>query len=174
MSNRDSIKVVCRVRPLNAIELEGNYKRCVEHNNRDISVTVSKISMLFVINCSMQCEPTSQVSDLKGTHKFTFDAVFGQNATQVDVFQEVAVPSIDGVLNGFNGTIFCYGQTGSGKSFTMEGGSLYDPVTKGLIPRSFEYLFEKIGASDPSIEFQIKCSYLEIYMERICDLLDGK
>ena len=56
----------------------------------------------------------------------------------------------------------------------MEGGSLYDPVTKGLIPRSFEYLFEKIGASDPSIEFQIKCSYLEIYMERICDLLDGK
>ena len=86
----------------------------------------------------------------------------------------MAVPTVDGVLNGYNGTIFCYGQTGSGKSFTMEGGSLYDPVSKGLIPRMFEYLFEKILAADQSIEFNIKCSYLEIYMERICDLLDGK
>ena len=56
----------------------------------------------------------------------------------------------------------------------MEGGSLYDPDTKGLIPRSFEYIFTKITAADPAIEFNIKCSYLEIYMEKICDLLDGK
>ena len=84
------------------------------------------------------------------------------------------MPTLDGVLNGYNGTIFCYGQTGSGKSFTMEGGSLYDPDTKGLIPRSFEYIFSKITAADPAIEFNIKCTYLEIYMERICDLLDGK
>ena len=86
----------------------------------------------------------------------------------------MAVPTVDGVLNGYNGTIFAYGQTGSGKSFTMEGGSLYDPDTKGLIPRMFEYIFSKIATADPAIEFNIKCSYLEIYMEKICDLLDGK
>lgn len=38
----------------------------------------------------------------------------------------------------------------------------------------FEYLFDKIRLADSSIEFSIKCSYMEIYMERICDLLDAK
>ena len=84
------------------------------------------------------------------------------------------MPSVDGVFNGYNGTIFAYGQTGSGKSFTMEGGNLYDEKLKGLIPRMFEYLFKKIRDADSKIEFSIKCSYLEIYMEKICDLLDGK
>ena len=51
---------------------------------------------------------------------------------------------------------------------------MYDPDTKGLIPRSFEYIFTKISAADPAIEFNIKCSYLEIYMEKICDLLDTR
>jgi len=78
------------------------------------------------------------------------------------------------VLNGYNGTIFAYGQTGSGKSFTMEGGSLTDPISKGLIPRMFEYLFFKIREADASLEFSIKCSYMEIYMEKIMDLLDVK
>ena len=44
----------------------------------------------------------------------------------------------------------------------------------GLIPRMFDYLFECISNADSDIEFQIKCSYLEIYMEKICDLLDAK
>ena len=114
------------------------------------------------------------MSEVAGTHKFAFDRVFGSECTQVEVFEEVAVPSLNGVFDGYNGTIFAYGQTGSGKSFSMEGGSLYDPVTKGLIPRMFEFIFEKISNEDPKIEFSIKCSYLEIYMERICDLLDAK
>jgi kinesin family member 5 len=56
----------------------------------------------------------------------------------------------------------------------MEGANLYDAKLKGLIPRMFEYLFSKIARADPKVEFTIKCSYLEIYMERICDLLDAK
>ena len=56
----------------------------------------------------------------------------------------------------------------------MEGANLYDEKLKGLIPRMFEYLFRKISEAGANIEFTIKCSYLEIYMERICDLLDGK
>jgi len=56
----------------------------------------------------------------------------------------------------------------------MEGGSLTDPVSKGLIPRMFEYLFSKIREADATLEFSIKCSYMEIYMEKIMDLLDVK
>jgi kinesin family protein 5 len=77
-------------------------------------------------------------------YNFTFDRVFGQTCSQHDIFEEVAIPTVDGVMNGYNGTIFAYGQTGSGKSFTMEGASLYDEQTRGLIPRMFEYLFAKI------------------------------
>lgn len=49
-----------------------------------------------------------------------------------------------------------------------------DPEHAGIIPRMFDHLFEKISEADPDIEFHIKCSYLEIYMEKIMDLLDPK
>ena len=49
-----------------------------------------------------------------------------------------------------------------------------DDELAGLIPRMFDYLFECIANADSDIEFQIKCSYLEIYMEKIMDLLDAK
>ena len=89
------------------------------------------------------------------------------------MFNEVAAPVVKGVLDGYNGTIFAYGQTGSGKSFSMEG-IRGDPELAGIIPRMFDNLFAQIQDADPDIEFQIKCSYLEIYMEKIMDLLDTK
>lgn len=49
-----------------------------------------------------------------------------------------------------------------------------DPDLAGIIPRMFDYLFNCISEADPDIEFTIKCSYLEIYMEKIMDLLDAK
>ena len=113
------------------------------------------------------------MSDMVGTHNFAFDAIFGPDSRQVDVFTEVAAPVVNGVLEGYNGTIFAYGQTGSGKSFTMEG-VRSDPELSGLIPRMFDYLFDLISKADEEVEFTIKCSYLEIYMEKIMDLLDAK
>lgn len=80
---------------------------------------------------------------------------------------------VRGVLDGYNGTIFAYGQTGSGKSFSMEGVRGHEELA-GIIPRMFDHLFKCIAEADPDIEFSIKCSYLEIYMERIRDLLDVK
>jgi hypothetical protein len=71
MANRDRIKVVCRIRPENAIEKSGNYKRCVEFDTKNISV---------------ECTPESKVSDMAGRHDFTFDAVFGPESRQIDVF----------------------------------------------------------------------------------------
>lgn len=56
----------------------------------------------------------------------------------------------------------------------MEGPDITDEESKGLIPRMFDKIFLKISEADPDIEFTVKVSYLEIYMEKIMDLLDPK
>ena len=62
--------------------------------------------------------------------------VFGQKSEQPFIFKHVALPIIESVLEGYNGTIFAYGQTGTGKTHTMEG-SKTDEVLRGIIPRTF-------------------------------------
>ncbi|KAE8596956.1 hypothetical protein XENTR_v10016296 [Xenopus tropicalis] len=111
---------------------------------------------------------------------FTFDHVANIDATQESVFSSVAKNIVESCMNGYNGTIFAYGQTGSGKTFTMLGPSESDNFThnlRGVIPRSFEYLFflinrEKEKAGDGK-SFLCKCSFIEIYNEQIFDLLDS-
>ena len=74
-----------------------------------------------------------------------------------------------GVLEGYNGTVFAYGQTGCGKSFTMQG--VHNPASqRGIIPRSFEHIFEAIDSSE-NMKYLVHASYLEIYNEDIHDLL---
>ena len=76
---------------------------------------------------------------------------------------------VQGVLEGYNGTIFAYGQTGCGKSFSMQG--ITDPATqRGIIPRAFEHIFENIQVAE-NVKFLVRASYLEIYNEEIRDLL---
>jgi kinesin family protein 5 len=77
------------------------------------------------------------------------------------------------VLQGYNATVFAYGQTSSGKTFTMEGPDHRDPVYRGIIPRTVDALFAGVVNADERIEFTVKVSYVEIYMERIRDLLDS-
>lgn len=74
-------------------------------------------------------------------------------------------------MNGYNGTVFAYGQTGSGKSHTMMGPDIDDREMKGIIPRITEQIFASIMSSPGNIEYLVKVSYMEIYMERIRDLL---
>jgi kinesin family protein 5 len=76
-------------------------------------------------------------------------------------------------MDGYNGTLLAYGQTSSGKTFTMEGVQ-NDSELKGIIPRMMDYIFEAIDQSGEDIEFSVKCSFLEIYNEKIQDLLDRK
>ena len=76
------------------------------------------------------------------------------------------------MLSGYNGTIFAYGQTSSGKTHTMEG-VLGDEKLQGIIPRIVSDIFNHIYSMDSSLEFQIKVSYFEIYLDKIRDLLDG-
>ncbi|NXR85703.1 KIF17 protein, partial [Hypocryptadius cinnamomeus] len=77
-------------------------------------------------------------------------------------------PHFQGVMEGYNGSIFAYGQTGSGKSFTMQG--VVDPSSqKGIIPRAFEHIFESVQCAE-NTKFLLRASYLEIYNEDIRDL----
>jgi kinesin family protein 5 len=78
-----------------------------------------------------------------------------------------------GVLTGYNGTILAYGQTSSGKTHTMEG-VMKNPNLQGIIPRVVNDIFNQIYAMEENLEFQIKVSYFEIYMDKIRDLMDGK
>lgn len=68
-----------------------------------------------------------------------YDHVFPTETQQIEVFEKVAQPVVDNVLNGYNGTIFAYGQTGSGKTHTIFGGTT--PESFGLIYRSVYRIF---------------------------------
>ena len=72
---------------------------------------------------------------------------------------------------GYNGTIFAYGQTSSGKTHTMEG-VINDPTMQGIIPRIVNDIFNHIYSMEENLEFHIKVSYFEIYLDKIRDLLD--
>ncbi|KAF1997339.1 kinesin-domain-containing protein [Amniculicola lignicola CBS 123094] len=94
------------------------------------------------------------------------------SSRQSDVFDFSIRNTVDDILNGYNGTVFAYGQTGAGKSYTMMGSDIDDDVGKGIIPRIVEQIFASMLASPSNIEYTVRVSYMEIYMERIRDLLN--
>ena len=101
---------------------------------------------------------------------FDFDLVFDQFVTQNEIFNSIAIDALDRFLEGFNATIFAYGQTGSGKTFTIEGSARrFDD--RGLIPRSINYIYEKLK-DRPDQDVSVHISYFEIYNEIGYDLLN--
>lgn len=114
-----------------------------------------------------------QVSLYKESNKkdfpkqYTFDSVYDDDTLQQTVYDESAFPIVESVLQGYNGTIFAYGQTGCGKTHTMTGVD----GDKGIIPKAFDHIFGCIDSADGQKKFLVRCSYLEIYKEKIRDLL---
>ena len=94
------------------------------------------------------------------------------SSTQKDVYDSAAKPIIDSVLEGFNGTIFAQGQTSSGKTHTMQGPDIESIEMQGIIPRMVRTVFNRIETASEAIEFSVKVSMVEIYMEKIRDLID--
>jgi kinesin family protein 5 len=111
---------------------------------------------------------TVTVLDGKESSTFSFDHVFAQNSTQTDVYSRLAQNTVEWVCQGYNATIFAYGNTSSGKTYTMFGGQ---GESMGIIPRSCSSMFEIINRSENVVEASLKCSFIEIYCERIRDLL---
>uniref|UniRef100_A0A7N6B8N1 Kinesin-like protein n=1 Tax=Anabas testudineus TaxID=64144 RepID=A0A7N6B8N1_ANATE len=139
------VKVMCRFRPLNNAERSRGDKEIPKFNGEDTVVVAGK--------------------------PYVFDRVFPTNTEQVQVYDTCAKQIVTDVLGGYNGTIFAYGQTSSGKTHTMEG-NLHDPRLMGIIPRIARDIFDHIYSMDENLEFHIKVSYFEIYLDKIRDLLD--
>ena len=158
-----SVKVVCRIRPLNVAESDGPSCCHVPEKN-----TVT----LFHPRTVGGGTGTQSSSAAVDSRKFCFDSVFGTATTQAEIYSDVGKPILEAVLEGYNGTIFAYGQTSSGKTYTMEGPDFSDENSRGIIPRLLSDVFVGIENADDNIEFTIKASMIEIYMERIGDLLD--
>uniref|UniRef100_A0A667Y0A5 Kinesin-like protein n=1 Tax=Myripristis murdjan TaxID=586833 RepID=A0A667Y0A5_9TELE len=139
------VRVMCRFRPLNEAELSRGDKYIPKFNGEDTVVVTGK--------------------------PYVFDRVLPPNTDQEQVYDACAKQIVKDVLGGYNGTIFAYGQTSSGKTHTMEG-KLHDPQLMGIIPRIARDIFDHIYSMDENLEFHIKVSYFEIYLDKIRDLLD--
>lgn len=114
-------------------------------------------------------EKDGEVNNSRTYHKFRFDGILPMKISQEEVFQVVAKPVIEDVMEGINGTIFAYGQTGSGKTFTITGGAeRYED--RGLIPRTIAYIFEEFKKRKDA-SYRMFISYLEIYNNDGYDLL---
>lgn len=153
MSN---VQVAVRVRPFNSREKKAKSKMVV----------------------FMKGNQTTLKKDSKDKgRQFTFDFSFWSHdpnkpekySGQADVFKSLGKVILDNVFKGYNASLLAYGQTGSGKSYSMMGGG---GESRGVIPRLSEALFEKAAEEKKdNVTYKVEISYLEIYSERIRDLL---
>uniref|UniRef100_A0A8D1AB50 Kinesin family member 13A n=1 Tax=Sus scrofa TaxID=9823 RepID=A0A8D1AB50_PIG len=159
------VKVAVRVRPLNRRELELNTKCVVEMEG----------------NQTVLHPPPSNTKqgERKPPKVFAFDYCFWsmdesnttKYAGQEVVFKCLGEGILEKAFQGYNACIFAYGQTGSGKSFSMMGSA----EQRGLIPRLCCALFQRISLEqNESQTFKVEVSYMEIYNEKVRDLLDPK
>jgi len=144
-----SVKVAVRIRPILPKEVAAGDGLCVQVNN-DTTVTVGIGKM------------------------FSFDKVFGSDSTQEEMFRICAKNLLLSSFAGYNSTVLAYGQTCSGKTFTMgtDAALTASKEQQGIIPRVVQMMFDEIEKRKTSKEFIIKVSFIEIYNEEICDLLD--
>ncbi|KAM3967416.1 LOW QUALITY PROTEIN: kinesin heavy chain 73 [Aphomia sociella] len=160
----DKIKVAVRVRPFNRRELELGTQCVVDMESQQ---TV------------LQYPQSAHDKERKQPKTFAFDHCFfslepsaPHFASQKTVFECLGRDILDNAFDGYNACIFAYGQTGSGKSYTMMGAPGADEG--GIIPRLCDALFERIAVqqSPPALTYKVEVSYMEIYNERVHDLLD--
>ncbi|KOX78531.1 Osmotic avoidance abnormal protein 3 [Melipona quadrifasciata] len=144
----ESVKVAVRCRPMNARELQQGCRNVV---------TVDPASKC----CTLECPAAGGAGNGK---VYQFDAAFDPQETTESVYENVGSVIVEAVLDGYNGTVFAYGQTGCGKSHTM----------RGFIERALDHIFEATSTASAQMRYLALLSYLEIYNERLRDLLqDG-
>ncbi|XP_056399013.1 kinesin-like protein KIF1B isoform X12 [Hyla sarda] len=157
-----SVKVAVRVRPFNSREL-GKESKCI------IQMQGNSTSIL---NPKNPKEPAKSFSfDYSyWSHTSPDDPCF---ASQSRVYNDIGKEMLEHAFEGYNVCIFAYGQTGAGKSYTMMGKQ--EETQAGIIPQLCEELFEKINCNNnDDVSFSVEVSYMEIYCERVRDLLNPK
>ncbi|KAG6586262.1 Kinesin-like protein KIN-14S, partial [Cucurbita argyrosperma subsp. sororia] len=144
---KGNIRVFCRCRPLNESELTNGSTSVIEFD-------------------SSQDNEIQVVSSDSSKKQFKFDHVFKTKDGQETVFGQ-AKPVVASVMDGYNVCIFAYGQTGTGKTFTMEG----TPENRGVNYRTLKELFKISEERDGVMKYELYVSMLEVYNEKIRDLL---
>lgn len=151
MSANASVRVCCRFRPMNKVEKAENAK---------VSIKIYQETECLVQRLGAEDK------------KFSLDYMFPPNSEQADCYEYTGKPLVTEVLKGYNATMFAYGQTGSGKTHTMEG-DIESERMMGMVPRMVNDVFEGIMEADENLEFVVQVSFVEIYLERIKDLLEA-
>nr|XP_020853369.1 LOW QUALITY PROTEIN: kinesin-like protein KIF18B [Phascolarctos cinereus] len=171
MTEEDStVKVVVRVRPPTPKELESHRRPVVQVvDGRMLVFDPEEPDGGFPglkWGGNVHDGPKKKGKDLK----FVFDRVFAETATQQEVFQHTTHSILDGVLQGYNCSVFAYGATGAGKTHTMLGGE-GDP---GIMYLTMMELYQRLEARRQEKHYEVLISYQEVYNEQIYDLLDPK
>ncbi|KAK9322433.1 P-loop containing nucleoside triphosphate hydrolase protein [Lipomyces orientalis] len=143
--------------------------RCRGRNEREI-----KESSGVVTSVTSNKDITVQTGPLALSNKtYSFDHVFGPEADQAMVYEDVVAPILEEALAGYNCTVFAYGQTGTGKTYTMSGDVSDNYGTfandAGVIPRALYKLFQALEVEQS--EYSVKCSFIELYNEELRDLI---
>nr|XP_020637862.1 kinesin-like protein KIF1B isoform X10 [Pogona vitticeps] len=157
-----SVKVAVRVRPFNSRETSKESKCIIQMQGNSTSI----------INPKNPKEPPKSFSfDYSyWSHTSPDDPCF---ASQNRVYNDIGKEMLLHAFEGYNVCIFAYGQTGAGKSYTMMGKQ--EENQAGIIPQLCEELFEKINDnSNEEMSYSVEVSYMEIYCERVRDLLNPK
>uniref|UniRef100_H3CVJ7 Kinesin-like protein n=1 Tax=Tetraodon nigroviridis TaxID=99883 RepID=H3CVJ7_TETNG len=160
------VKVVVRVRPENESEKRENYQNVVQVVDNHMLIFDPKQEDVSCFG-SQRVRNRNITKKANKDLKFVFDHVFNENSTQVDIFENTTKAVLDGLMNGFNCTVFAYGATGAGKTHTMLG----SPDDPGVMYRTMKELFKRMDDAKDEKEFAVAFSYLEVYNEQIRDLL---
>ncbi|XP_068932602.1 kinesin-like protein KIF19 [Petaurus breviceps papuanus] len=157
-SKDQQLIVALRVRPISVTELE-----------EGATLIAHKVDEQMVV----LMDPMEDPDDILRAHRsreksYLFDVAFDFTATQETVYQATTKSLIEGVISGYNATVFAYGPTGCGKTYTMLGTD-HEP---GIYVRTLNDLFCAIEETSNDMEYEVSMSYLEIYNEMIRDLLN--
>uniref|UniRef100_A0AAX7UN51 plus-end-directed kinesin ATPase n=1 Tax=Astatotilapia calliptera TaxID=8154 RepID=A0AAX7UN51_ASTCA len=158
-----SVKVAVRVRPFNSREISKESKCIIQMQGNTTTI----------LNPKAPKEPAKTFSfDYSyWSHTSPDDPCF---ASQNLVYNDIGKEMLQHAFEGYNVCIFAYGQTGAGKSYTMMGKQ--EEGQEGIIPMLCEDLFEKINedGNKEELSYSVEVSYMEIYCERVRDLLNPK
>ncbi|XP_053983673.1 kinesin-like protein unc-104 isoform X7 [Hylaeus anthracinus] len=159
-----SVKVAVRVRPFNNREISREAQCIIEMSGNTTSISNPKA-------------PPGTKDAIKSFNYdysyFSMDPCDTNYSSQVMVYKDIGEEMLQHAFEGYNVCIFAYGQTGAGKSYTMMGKQ--EEGQEGIIPQICKDLFRKISRnSSESLKYSVEVSYMEIYCERVRDLLNPK
>ncbi|XP_053680754.1 kinesin-like protein Klp98A [Anopheles nili] len=165
-----SLKVAVRVRPFNQREHELGAKLIVQMDGKKTRLFKPKLGTGNGVRGDLASRTAQDpFNDFTFDHSYwSVDERDPHFTPQDTVFEDLGTEIVDCAFQGYNACVFAYGQTGSGKTFTMMGTA----EAQGLIPRICRSLFARMKlGQEEGTGFKTQCSYLEIYNERVKDLL---